>query len=161
MTIHDQKEAGYITLKEASERFGYAPDYIGQLIRKGKIEGKQVHANVAWMTTAEAMEEYLAEAGEKRAAKSEPQPSKFSFGVLVSELSLKLFSSRMTRILRVLFWVLSALLVLALLFVFYLLATQLDRASAERAQMRLDAEQELRSLQISESQFMSATHEYE
>ena len=59
MTVPEEKKAGYITLKEASERFGYSPDYIGQLIRKGKISGKQVYMNVAWMTTPEAMEEYL------------------------------------------------------------------------------------------------------
>lgn len=60
MTIQEEKRAGYITLKEASERFGYSPDYLGQLIRKGKIEGKQVYSHVAWVTTPEAIEAYLA-----------------------------------------------------------------------------------------------------
>ena len=59
MTLPNKPE-GYITLKEASELFGYSPDYIGQLIRKGKIEGKQVYANVAWMTTKNSLDEYLA-----------------------------------------------------------------------------------------------------
>jgi len=44
-----------ITLKEASKISGYAPDYIGQLIRSGKIPGKQVFTNITWMTTAEAV----------------------------------------------------------------------------------------------------------
>ena len=69
MTIEDNKQAGYITLKEASERFGYSPDYIGQLIRKGKIEGKQVYSNLAWMTTLGSIEEYITR--EKRTSKAE------------------------------------------------------------------------------------------
>lgn len=50
----------YINLKEAAEISGYAPDYIGQLIRKGKLLGKQVYCNIAWVTTEEAIHEYLA-----------------------------------------------------------------------------------------------------
>lgn len=53
----------YITLKEAGEISGYSPDYVGQLIRRGKLEGKQVYANVAWVTTKDALRGYLAEKG--------------------------------------------------------------------------------------------------
>lgn len=49
----------YISLKEASSISGYAPDYIGQLIRSGKLSGKQVYSNVAWVTTESALREYL------------------------------------------------------------------------------------------------------
>jgi hypothetical protein len=49
----------FITLKEAAEISGYAPDYIGQLIRKGKLPGKQVYCNVAWMTTEGSVRRYL------------------------------------------------------------------------------------------------------
>lgn len=38
---------------------GYSADYIGQLIRSGKLEGKQVFSNVSWMTTEEAIRAYL------------------------------------------------------------------------------------------------------
>ncbi len=57
----NSKESGekYITLKEASKMTGYSPDYLGQLIRKGKLEGKQVYLNVAWMTTEKAVKDYL------------------------------------------------------------------------------------------------------
>jgi hypothetical protein len=48
-----------ITLKEASKLSGYAPDYLGQLIRKGKLPGKQVYCNVAWVTTETAVREYI------------------------------------------------------------------------------------------------------
>lgn len=47
-----------ISLKEAAKLSGYSSDYIGQLIRSGKIPGKQVYCNLAWMTTAEAVLEY-------------------------------------------------------------------------------------------------------
>ncbi len=59
MTIPEEKRAGYISLKEASERFGYSQDYLGQLIRKGKLDGKLVYSHVAWVTTPEAIEEYI------------------------------------------------------------------------------------------------------
>jgi uncharacterized membrane protein len=51
--------AHYITLKEAAKISGYSPDYLGQLIRKGKLAGKQIYLNVAWVTTEKALEEYL------------------------------------------------------------------------------------------------------
>ncbi len=38
---------------------GYSPDYVGQLIRNGKLPGKQVFSHVAWMTTEEALQEYM------------------------------------------------------------------------------------------------------
>jgi hypothetical protein len=49
----------YISLKEAAKISGYSSDYVGQLIRSGKLEGKQVFSNVAWMTTEEAIRKYL------------------------------------------------------------------------------------------------------
>jgi hypothetical protein len=57
----------YITLKEAAEISGYAPDYIGQLIRSGKLAGKQIYYNVAWVTTETALHEYLAKGGNGKA----------------------------------------------------------------------------------------------
>lgn len=47
-----------ITLKEAAQISNYAPDYIGQLIRSGKIPGKQIYTGITWMTTAEAILNY-------------------------------------------------------------------------------------------------------
>ena len=49
----------FISLKEAAELSGYSPDYVGQLIRRGKLPGKQVFSNVSWMTTEEAILEYI------------------------------------------------------------------------------------------------------
>lgn len=53
------KEKGFLTLKEAAKIAGYTPDYVGQLIRAGKIRGEQVYCGVAWMTTREEIEAYL------------------------------------------------------------------------------------------------------
>ena len=53
-----KNEKNLISLKEAAKISGYSSDYIGQLIRAGKIPGKQVYSNIAWMTTAEAVIEY-------------------------------------------------------------------------------------------------------
>ncbi len=46
-------------MKEAAKITGYSADYVGQLIRSGKLEGKQVFSNVAWMTTEESLQKYL------------------------------------------------------------------------------------------------------
>jgi hypothetical protein len=54
---------GYVTLKEASEKTEYTPDYIGQLIRAGKIEGKQVYSNVAWVANEASLCAYLESKG--------------------------------------------------------------------------------------------------
>lgn len=62
--------AKYITLKEAAKISGYAPDYIGQLIRKGKIPGTQIYCNIAWMTTEEALKEYVEKSPEKKEEQS-------------------------------------------------------------------------------------------
>lgn len=55
-----------ISLKDAAQISGYSSDYIGQLIRAGKIPGKQVYVNVAWMTTAEAVLNYKHSEGKKK-----------------------------------------------------------------------------------------------
>jgi len=56
MEIKDEKKL--ITLKDAAKISGYSSDYIGQLIRAGKIPGKQIYTNITWVTTAEAVMEY-------------------------------------------------------------------------------------------------------
>lgn len=127
MTIEETKQSGYVTLKEASERFGYSPDYIGQLIRKGKIEGKQVYSNLAWMTTTESIEEYISR--EKRTSKVE--------ALTPFERILDYALSPQGTI--YLTWGLKALLgilIIAALFVFYFLSIALDHKmvrDAERA----------------------------
>src|SRR3989338_9839948 len=66
MENKNQENEKMITLKEAAKISGYAPDYIGQLIRKGKLPGKQVYCMVAWMTTEEAVRRYMQKSAEKQ-----------------------------------------------------------------------------------------------
>lgn len=56
--MNEGNDKNLISLKEAASISGYSADYIGQLIRAGKIPGKQVYVNIAWMTTAEAVMAY-------------------------------------------------------------------------------------------------------
>ena len=52
------KKQKFITLKEAAANFGYASDYIGWLIRKGKIPGKKVRS-WTWKVSQKALLDYL------------------------------------------------------------------------------------------------------
>ena len=52
------KKQKFISLKEAAKLTGYAPDYIGSLIRKGKLTGKKVYSGVSWMTAEEDIKKY-------------------------------------------------------------------------------------------------------
>ena len=132
MTINEEQQAGYITLKEASERFGYSPDYVGQLIRKGKIEGKQVYSNLAWMTTSNSIEEYLSR--EKHAAKPDKSDGKAAMADRFAEYLLSpdgaLYLSWGLKGLMV-------LLVIVAMFVFYFLSIALDHKMVKDAERRL------------------------
>lgn len=57
--LPESERSRYITLKEAAAIAGYSADYIGQLIRAGKLEGRQVYTNVSWVTTEKAVRAYL------------------------------------------------------------------------------------------------------
>lgn len=57
-----KKDIRFITLKEAAKISGYTSDYVGQLIRQGKLSGKQVYCAMAWVTTEEALCAYMAKA---------------------------------------------------------------------------------------------------
>jgi hypothetical protein len=151
MTIEDKKLEGYITLKEASELFDYSPDYIGQLIRKGKIEGKQVYANVAWMTTKSALDEYLAR---EKGSREEPTPlsAKVMQAVLSDEAS------------QLATWLLRALipvLVLVLLVVFYFVSISIDHKLALDAQRKLEARMMVAGVGVTPLSSTDGTFTYE
>ena len=57
--MEEEKKNQYISLKQASLISGYHPDYLGFLIRKGKIEGMKV--GKTWLTTEKAVLDYLSE----------------------------------------------------------------------------------------------------
>lgn len=72
--LSDKDRARYLTLKEAAALTDYTPDYIGQLIRAGKIEGFQVYTNVSWVTTEAAIRSYLASKGKQDRAAADEHP---------------------------------------------------------------------------------------
>ena len=144
MTIPEEKRAGYISLKEASERFGYSQDYLGQLIRKGKIDGKLVYSHVAWVTTPEAVEKYIALTKDKRKKKTsemddssleaeeEVQLENFAYEANVATDTHASYvtpgvdeseESRLGKWLIIFFRVLILAVLLVAMFVFYLLTT--------------------------------------
>lgn len=51
-------EGQYISLREASEKSGYSSDYIGQLVRAGRIRGEKVYEEASWQTTPEEILRY-------------------------------------------------------------------------------------------------------
>ena len=55
----------YLTLKEASKLTGYASDYIGWLIRRGKIKGKKIY-NASWITNEDAIKYYCVRKDRKK-----------------------------------------------------------------------------------------------
>ena len=80
------ERSDYISLKEAAKLSGYSADYVGQLIRAGKLSGKQVFSNVAWVTTEAAILEYIKK--EKKGKSDFPSRSLkerfFTTGMLVT-----------------------------------------------------------------------------
>jgi hypothetical protein len=51
----------WISLEEAARISGYHPDYIGWLIRKGKIKGRKIYSDYSWLTTKESIKKYQRE----------------------------------------------------------------------------------------------------
>lgn len=127
----------FITLKEASEISGYAPDYIGQLIRSGKIEGKQIYSNVAWVTTESAIRAYSART--KNGGSGVETAPPFSVLTFVKRLSDR-------RFYKAALIVLIGIGVVFGLILFYILSVQIDHALERRA--KLQAEQEAETIPV-------------
>ena len=125
-------EKKFLNLKEASEISGYAPDYIGQLIRKGKLEGKQVYSGVAWVTTEDALKMYLRGAQGNKNGKSR---ASITFGYL-GNLKRSIFNERLLRA------PLYATVVIAIFigFVFfYLLSVKIERFLEQRSIRQIES----------------------
>jgi hypothetical protein len=58
MAKKNNYQGKFIPLKEAARISGYSSDYIGYLIREGKIMGRPVYTNISWQTTAEEVLNY-------------------------------------------------------------------------------------------------------
>lgn len=118
-----KKDTEYISLKEAAQLSGYSADYIGQLIRSGKISGKQVFSNVAWVTTKEAIAEYL-----QKDKKSDDIP-KTKWERIVDVLT---DMETLQKIYAAFVWFFLALLGCFALILLYVLAVSIDHKIEER-----------------------------
>lgn len=111
-----------ITLKEAAEISGYSPDYLGQLIRKGKIPGEQVFANVAWVTTESSVREYLEN------AKKGTQFKKSTGQTLRQKICNE---KQLLRMYTAALYVIIAMLCTFIVFLFFVFSVQLDKKMQE------------------------------
>jgi hypothetical protein len=121
------KDNDLITLKEAAEISGYAPDYVGQLIRKGKIYGKQVYFNVAWMTTREAVLSYIEKSGEK---KDNSLESSNWLQRLINYLDS---DQRLTYLAKLTLYGIAAISIAFCLFLFFVFASSWERNANQEA----------------------------
>ncbi len=110
------KEPEYISLKEAAKISGYSSDYLGQLIRGGKLSGKQVFSNVAWVTTEDAVYNYL-----RNGRRQDEAPS--SVGIRIGRFDV---SDVLAILHTVLSWIVISILSMFILFLSYVLAVSID-----------------------------------
>ena len=120
------QEESYISLKEAAELSGYSPDYIGQLIRAGKLSGKQIYSNVQWVTTEKEVKSYL----DNKSGSNAKKDQRFDIGFLQNRA---LDDRSLLSAYRLFLYGLIGIGVMFLLFLFYVLAVNIDRKIQARA----------------------------
>ncbi|MDO8515977.1 MAG: hypothetical protein Q7S28_01870 [bacterium] len=133
--LAQSKEGKYITLKEAAQISGYAPDYVGQLIRKGKLQGKRIFLNEAWVTTEEALRDYMV-ASRFDVAHRKREGSvgaKNGNGEVKSIFENKQFLNGI----RIGLWVALGVSVMLIVLLFYVLSVSLDRNMQKNTLERL------------------------
>ncbi len=129
---NDNKEK-YLTLKEAADISGYAPDYVGQLIRKGKIAGKQIYCNVAWVTTEEAIKKYLEE--EKRKSKGFITRK---FYQAQAELT---YPKKLPKFLKLILYSSIGILTIFIIFLLYVFSVNLEKKLQQKIISKVDIQQ--------------------
>jgi len=130
------KKDDYISLREAAAISGYSPDYVGQLIRSGKLPGKQVVSHVAWMTTEEALKEYM----NKKSAGKQSSSHEERFTIYLRNLIAKMRRQfEMPRLLTKLLYAVIAITVCFLLLLFYIFSASLERELNQKAMERAAA----------------------
>ncbi len=122
--LSEDEQKKYLTLKEAALLSSYTPDYIGQLIRAGKLEGHQVYTNVSWVTTEKALRHYMESKG-----KSD------------MDTELRVFSPGfLQKYGRYTLYLIIGVLILVLLVFSYILFVGIDRAVTESSLKKFDKE---------------------
>ena len=128
--MEKEKNKKYITLKEAAKISGYSPDYIGQLIRQGKIVGKPVYCNIAWMTTEEAVQSYLKRSQDKD--KSFPWYKKIVEKFYQFKTAL-ISGLEFIKLLKILFYLVLVLSLCFSLVLFYIFSVSIDKKFERQA----------------------------
>jgi hypothetical protein len=125
-----RKKEKLISLKEAAGISGYAPDYIGQLIRKGKLKGRQVYVNVAWMTTENDIQNYMDKIRKNPGEEGWSENLSNKLTEFRAKLALE---SHVARILKTFLYLTIAVCVGFCLFLFYVISTNIDKKIEQRA----------------------------
>ena len=126
-----------MSLKEASKISGYAPDYIGQLIRNGKLSGKQIYSGVAWVTTERAVLEYMREKDSERKSSS----SWSTVREPLRRLSLQVrYEMQFAKVFKTVLYIAVMLSVGLSLVLFYIFSTSLEHRLNQQAIEKLEAE---------------------
>lgn len=124
------KKEEYISLREAAKMSGYSSDYVGQLIRSGKLPGKQVFSHVAWMTTEEALQEYMQK---KRGSKMQSSWQDVATDAIKSIPHKVRRQFEMPKLFTKALYVVVILSVCFLLLLFYIFSTSLEREINQKA----------------------------
>lgn len=120
----------YLSLKEASAISGYSPDYLGQLLRSGKLAGKQVFQQVTWVTTEEDLRRYM----DARQRAEEGQRARKLRLALMWRMDIP-------RLATALLYLLAALSLCLFLLLFYILSSSLEQRFDQRALRAAQAQQ--------------------
>lgn len=136
--VRNSKEK-YITLKEAAKISGYSPDYIGQLIRKGKLPGKQMYCTVAWMTTKKAVEDYM----QKNQNGKENPPAKEGLLEKFRQIKTKLlFEIKLAQLYKTVLYLAIILSVGFSLLLFYILSVSIEKKLEQQTIQKIELSQD-------------------
>jgi hypothetical protein len=127
------KEDKYISLKEAAKISGYSADYVGQLIRNGKLPGKQIFSHVAWVTTEEDLRGYM---DNKKSVKGITPTTDYDgvFKGVLLEVSRSIKHNLvMPRLFNAVLFVALLFAFLFLMFLFYVLSVSIEHRLDQQA----------------------------
>lgn len=115
----------FINLKEAAALSGYVPDYVGQLIRDGKIIGKQVYSNTTWMTTEESVKNYL----QKRQGAKDTTLFKGTIAEVICKFNNGTFPEyKLMRIFKAVLWFIIFLSIIFFFVLFYIFSVNFEKS---------------------------------
>lgn len=142
--MQKNKKEKHITLKEAAKISNYSPDYIGQLIRQGKIPGKQIYTAVSWVTTEDAVMDYVEKA--KRAKRGDISKTESIFDSIQQKKRKIMLEDRFAKFARGALYFSISLLIVFAVFLFFVFSVSVDNKLEQRALQNANLD-ELRATQ--------------